>query len=538
MKKTADRNHPFSQPKREKRFPIEDPEIYRRLFDMAPIGIGMSDLKGRVLNMNPAMEKITGYSREELLGIRLETMYADPGGRRKLLAALRAKGVVRNFEALHKRKGGAVFWARINVDPIVAPGRRFFLTTVMDVTPLKQTESRARKDAERNAILLSFYDKAARLSDKEFNAFALDKAVRLTDSKIGFFLYLSNDQTAGTLTAWNSEALKNCTSPYESHFSLDKAGNWADCVRLKKPVIYNDYSSSPNQRGLPHGHSPVKRFLSVPVIEEGKVRIVFGVGNKAGEYDEADVLQLQILAAELHKIIGRLRVQDALLKSEEQLHQFSQRIIAVREEENKRIAATLHHDIGSLSVGVSARLNATEDEIRARKNVKALALLEESRKTFEDAVGRLKNLAAELRPPGLDILGLPAALRQHFVQQTRDGAVRILFTDATKGVKIPERISTALFRVAQESLTNVIRHAGAKQVWVRLSEIKEGIRFSLRDDGAGFDLILIATGRGRHFGLQAMEETVSSLGGRFIIRSRPGRGTEVIALIPKGDAAP
>lgn len=640
--------------KRSESIPLKDHALYRQLYDSAPIGIGMADLSGRVLNVNPAMEKITGYSRNELLGTNLEKVYAVPGDRRKMLALVRKKGSARNFETRHKRKDGTIIWVRINVDPLDAPGRKIFLSTVMDITLLKQAESRLRKDAERNAILISFYDKAAHMGDREFHEFALDEAVRLTDSKIGFFHSLSDDQTTGILTAWNSEALERCKAPYDPHYPLARAGNWADCVRQKRPVIYNDYSSSPNQKGLPSGHSPIKRFLSVPVIEDGKVRIIFGVGNKAADYDEDDTLRLQILAAELHKIFVHRRAEKALRESEErfrlvfdhsldaifltepdgrvlsanqaacrmfgrsekeiirvgrkgivdpsdsrlaaalrrrrqtgnyrseltlvrkdgtkfpadvssavftdrsgqvrtsmivhdigerkrgeeQLRQFSQQIIAVREEEKKRLAAALHHDVGSLSVGLSARLNAAEDDIRAGRNGAALASLEDSRRMFEDAVSRFKNLAVELRPPALDILGLSAALRQHFAQQSRAGAVRIQFTVATKGKKIPETVATALFRVAQESLTNAIKHAEATHVWVRLAVVREGIRFSLRDDGKGFDLVRVATGGGRHFGLQAMEEMVSSQGGRFTVRSRPGRGTEVAAIFAKGVVAP
>jgi PAS domain S-box-containing protein len=108
-----------------------------------------------------------------------------------------------------------------------------------------------------------------------------------------------------SLTTWNREALKTCSIPMDKHYSLSDAGNWADCVREGKPVIYNDYSASPNQKGLPEGHTPVSRIMSVPVEVDGQVRLIIGVGNKTDPYSSLDLQQIQIIAAELQRIIGQ-----------------------------------------------------------------------------------------------------------------------------------------------------------------------------------------------------------------------------------------
>jgi len=100
--------------------------------------------------------------------------------------------------------------------------------------------------------------------------------------------------------------MPNCVTPNP----IEKAGNWVDCVRLKRPVVYNDFPSSPNQKGLPDGHATVKRFMSAPVTENDKVRIIFGVGNKVDEYDDRDVMQLQLVANELHKIMKLRRIEN------------------------------------------------------------------------------------------------------------------------------------------------------------------------------------------------------------------------------------
>jgi hypothetical protein len=122
------------------------------------------------------------------------------------------------------------------------------------------------------------------LSEKELNDYFIDHAVNLTGSTIGFFHFISEDQKSIILTAWNGEALKNCMANYSTHYPIESAGNWVDCVRLKHPVIYHDFAKSPNQKGVPSGHVLVKRFMSIPIFENDKVTIVFGVGNKADPY--------------------------------------------------------------------------------------------------------------------------------------------------------------------------------------------------------------------------------------------------------------
>jgi PAS domain S-box-containing protein len=189
----------------------------------------------------------------------------------------------------------------------------------------KKAKDHLRKDEERGNLLLQLYENAPQLSDKQLYDYALEHAVRITDSTIGFFHLVSDDQKDIILTTWNSEAIKNCTAEYNTHYPIDKAGNWVDCVRFKRPVIYNDFANSPNQKGLPEGHSPLHRFMSIPVMEGDKVRIIFGVGNKIQEYDDYDVVQIQLVANELHKIIKQRHAEEALQKSEKQLKE-AQRI--------------------------------------------------------------------------------------------------------------------------------------------------------------------------------------------------------------------
>lgn len=131
-----------------------------------------------------------------------------------------------------------------------------------------------------------------------------------------FFHFVSDDQKSIILTAWNGEALKNCVANYAPHYPIDLAGNWVDFVRLRRPIIYNNFAESPNQKGVPEGHISIKRFMSIPIFENGKVQIVFGAGNKNDPYDEDDVVQLQLIANELTKIHKQRQAENTLRESE------------------------------------------------------------------------------------------------------------------------------------------------------------------------------------------------------------------------------
>ena len=170
-------------------------------------------------------------------------------------------------------------------------------------------------DDKKHTFFLELYRKASSLHKNELYEYFLDHAVKVTKSKIGFFHFVCDDEKTIILTAWNKQALKNCKANYATHYPIEKAGNWADCVRIKRPIIYNDFVKSPNQKGLPDGHVQISRMLSFPLIEHGKVAGIFGVGNKEALYTQDDVLELELVSNELNKIIKQRRTEAEVLES-------------------------------------------------------------------------------------------------------------------------------------------------------------------------------------------------------------------------------
>ena len=218
--------------------------------------------------------------------------------------------------------------------------------------------------------------------------------------------------------------------------------------------------------------------------------------------------------------------------AEERIRSFSQRLLSVREEEKGRLSALLHHELGSIAVGIVAHLNAAEADLKNKDFSRSLASMKECRRLFIRSAKQFRKAAIELRPPDLDILGLRAALQQHFLRIRSKAPLDIRFTDRTRTVQISPDVQTFLFRTAQECLNNIIKHARARRVWLNISVAGGLVRLSARDDGKGFDVNRFMTEPGKHLGLRAINEMAAALGGSLDIASKPGCGAKLVVKIP------
>ncbi|MBP1468500.1 PAS domain S-box protein [Candidatus Chloroploca sp. M-50] len=156
----------------------------------------------------------------------------------------------------------------------------------------------------------------------------LDEAEALTDSTIGFFHFVDDDQNTINLQAWSTNTLLHaCTAEaHGQHYPVDKAGIWADAIRSGEPHIYNDFPSLIHQKGMPEGHAPISRMLSLPITRNNLVVAAMGVGNKPEHYTEEDLGILQRLAETVFDIIMRKRVEDELRTSEEKYRLLSEEL--------------------------------------------------------------------------------------------------------------------------------------------------------------------------------------------------------------------
>lgn len=192
------------------------------------------------------------------------------------------------------------------------------------LTRQRHIEDAQVRNERRIAAALSLSERIEELSEREIIQEGIEEAQHLTNSQIAYFHFINEDQRSIELVAWSRSTLENCQAVEEHHYPIEKAGIWADCARLRQPVLHNDYPRATGRRGLPEGHAPVRRHLGVPVLEGGLVRAIAGVGNKEEPYDDEDVRLLQIHAIDIWKLIQRKRSNSRLQASERLLKEAQQ----------------------------------------------------------------------------------------------------------------------------------------------------------------------------------------------------------------------
>jgi PAS domain S-box-containing protein len=198
----------------------------------------------------------------------------------------------------------AADWSHVVVAPV-------------DVSSYRRTERRLLTEVEWGAFLLDLYEISSQLSERELYDHVLKKAVHFTDSRCGFFHALSDDRSAVILKSWVGELTVDLNGEEGVPIPIDQAGKWTDCIRLKHPVICRSTPAWRCVQGMPPGRAPIRRLLSVPVLDGNEVVCVLAVGNKESPYQARDMAHLQLVAYGLHRILKQRREVEALSQSEE-----------------------------------------------------------------------------------------------------------------------------------------------------------------------------------------------------------------------------
>ena len=287
---------------------------------------------------------------------------------------------------------------------------------------------------------------------------------------------------------------------------------------------------------LGNGRSPACH-ATVPLLARTKV---LGVLNLAGEdpafFDEQELILLGAIGRQLGVAIENTRLWDELKRRDALRGQLLEQVITVQEEERRRIARELHDQIGQALTSLLVWLRALEAEAHGSAGVTiGPARLQELKSVVAGTLDSVRDLALELRPSVLDDLGLVPTLHRYVRAYQDRHQLEIDFqTVGLEGVRLPSVVETALYRIAQEALTNVIRHAGASRVSLLLAVRQGTAVLIVEDDGAGFDVHRLIHGPvdERRLGLSGMRERAELVGGRLTIESAPGAGTTVFVEVP------
>ena len=507
-----------------------------------------------MLYVSPAYERVFGRSRESLYRDPRSWLEAvHPEDRERVRRAADDKGARAELDETYRvvRTDGTIRWIRDHGFPIRdAAGRTYrYAGIAEDITDrrraeeerarLLESERAARAEAEAALERLRAIDT---ITDSALVHLGLDELLRellvrlrrlLDADSIGVLLL---DEDGKTLYP---RAVDGYTHENFSAIRVRVGTGVTGRIAAEgRPLIVDDYSTV-DMSGI-EGVAPAavramtRSVMGAPLRIGDRVVGVVAVNTmRPRRFTEEELRLLLLVADRAAPAVEMARLLEKLRAGRERQKALSQRLLTAQEEERRRLAVELHDELGQILTAVKINLESLE-----RMSVAAPAPphLQDAIASVDHAMQRVRDLALDLRPSVLDDLGLAAALRWYVDRFARgvQAAVRVAVDPLPP---LAPEIETACFRVAQEALTNVARHARARQVWFDLKVLPDGIELAVRDDGIGFDVAAArerASG-GTSMGLLGMQERVSLVGGVFEVHSAPDGGTQVRARFAAGE---
>jgi two-component system NarL family sensor kinase len=302
----------------------------------------------------------------------------------------------------------------------------------------------------------------------------------------------------------------------------------------KPAVIATGKESDPRYRYFPElAGQEYTSMVSVPM--ESRPTGLVGVLNvhtrQRRDFTERDVRLLTSIGSLVAGAVHQARLHRRLAAREQAAERFAEQVIAAQESERRGLAGDIHDGITQRLVSLAFHLDAAADAV-ARDTAVAADELARARELTDLTLDEAHAAIAGLRPPVLDDLGLADGLAS-LARSVAQLPVRVV----SAGCRLPEHVEIALYRIAQEALQNVVKHARATRAEVELECDSVRARLRVTDDGEGFDASA-RSGDGTSYGLRSMTERAELIGGRLTVTSRPGLGTTVTATVPVPGTAP
>jgi PAS domain S-box-containing protein len=289
----------------------ESEERYKALHNASFGGITIHD-KGKIIECNQGLSEITGYSYEELIG--MDGLLLISSDTRDLVLNNILAGYEKPYEALGLRKNGEIFPLRLEARNVPYKGKVVRTVEFRDITETKQSELQIKRKSEEVEFQNQRLESLLEISQYQTNSvqelldFALNEAIVLTNSKIGYIYFYDETNKQFILNTWSKDVMQECkVMDPQTIYDLDKTGCWGEAVRQRKPIIINDYQAYNHfKKGTPQGHVNLDKFLTIPVFSDNRIVAVAGVANKENDYDSSDVRQLSLLMDSVWKISERI----------------------------------------------------------------------------------------------------------------------------------------------------------------------------------------------------------------------------------------
>lgn len=421
---------------------------------------------------------------------------------------------------------------------ITLENARLFIALQRELTNKERAEQNLGRYAER-LRLLHIIDQAILAADsqEEIGQVALGGIRQLVPCVRTSIVLFDQDNQEAEILAVHRSSNKSATVPYKMQISQfqdsqgsleERIWNFEDLQRRagRYPVIAELLSEG------------VRTAINVPLVAAYKP---IGTLNVASDLDGAFSAEHIEIAREVANSVAvaihNARLRSIITKHGQNLQQLSARLIRVQEDERKRISYELHDEIGQILTAISFNLAAIERECQVNPSIEVVEKLEDTKSLVDHLTTQVRSLSLELRPTMLQDLGLIPTVRWYVNTYTKRRGISVHLDTSNMDERFSEDIETTLYRIIQEALTNISRHAEASQVILCLEKRDSIIRATIEDDGKGFqpETILSSADLGKGVGLVAIRERVMALKGKFAIDSGPGEGTHLEIELPIGD---
>ncbi|MCL5107274.1 MAG: PAS domain-containing protein [Chloroflexi bacterium] len=491
------------------------------LFDSLEDEVAIIDRDYRVVGVNRARQRRRGHAKS-LIG---ETCYAafynldepcDQGRGRCPAKSVWRTGQPARVTHAHVNESGVVSYLDVVASPIRDGDGHVInvLEVARDVTDSKQLEEQVIRTSEEMATLVSLSSAIACSMDLQaILGLAIDHLLILTDSAGGGALVYPRDGEP------QPTVVTRGVDPREVERLVGKGPLPERTMQVRRL----DSSGA--------------ELLSVPIAAGDKlVGEMFMQGASRHWYTSTGQQLLVSIGSQLAVAVDNARLYETLQRKEEALSAFLRKYIEAQEEERKRVARDLHDETAqsltalAMAIETAAQRPAiTAEEVRSQ--------LVPARVLVERTSHELARIIRDLRPSLLDDLGLLPALGWYADNRLKPAGIRVTIETVGHERRLAPALETTLFRIAQEAMSNIVRHAQAENASLQVEFTAEHVALDVEDDGCGFD-VEAALSRGKDgkaeapFGLIGMHERVEMLGGMLAIESRPGQGTSVRVEVP------
>jgi PAS domain S-box-containing protein len=495
-------------------------DLYQRIFEVTSDGVIIHDLTtGLVVAANPAACAMHGYSCEEFIGRPLTT-FMDPESQRLFHTSIQTgqSGAGVAVRAVHRRRDGLLFPVEVRWSPFNDQQRPCLLASLRDVSEQVQAEQRLQQQMEAR-----LHEQATLLDISHTLASALVLKPQLILDQLGMLIEYTHAALftleGSTLVALAVQGPAALTAALPFRLWLGDSAAVAALLTSPQPTRLPDGQpidqAAPGLRALLAAQAAVlveglQAWMWVPLVVQGRVIGGMSVGHTASDGFTTHHADLALMLAN----------QVAITMVNVQLHEQAQTLAAL--QERQRLAQDLHDAINQslFSAGLIAEILP---RLWAQDLVAGRQALEDLRLLTRGAQAELRGLLAELRPLVLIDTELGDLLHQLGNALTGRTNIPVSVTVAWQGL-LPAAVQVAFYRLCQEALNNIAKHAHASQVEIRLYATAGAIALDICDDGRGFDPAQVPTG---HFGLSIMHERATAVGALLSVTSQPCHGTTI-----------